>query len=347
MVATRKEPTQGSVRTLKVTITGESDLDCFYGKAVGFNKDIFQTQAPLLPTDVNKLVKILGDLGVQRVLVSGAEPLLRKDAPGFVKAANAHRNIREVRLVTNGTNLKSFADPLRKMGLKRIDLVHLDTFNFMKYQRITGKDCLYRVLDGIEKVEKLKYHEICLNVRLLNEINNDEIVEMARLTRSRKIHIRFMEYAPKFKNFDPYADRSTMTVLDAQRMIENYENLERVYDLEQDLDIPTYKFKDGPGKISFFSTADQEKDELTPHLQINPEGMLSHSFAPNRSIQILDQLRKDSKDPKLKKSIEKLLMTTRDSKAEATETERKSAAKSAKTASSKRKPGAEQSSRAA
>lgn len=316
MTATRKESTQGSIRTLKLTITGESDLDCFYAKAMGFHRDIISTQAPLLPTDINKLIKILGELGVQRVLISGAEPLLRKDAPGFVKAANAHRNIREVRLVTNGTNLKSFADPLRKMGLKKIDLIHLDTFNFMKYQRITGKDCLYRVLDGIEKIEKLKYHEICLNIQLLNEINNDEIVEMARITRSRKLHIRFVEYMPRMKNHDPYSERPTLSVLEAQKMIENYQSLERVYDLDQDSDIPMYKFQQGHGRVSFVSRADQEREDNTPYLQINPEGMLFHSFAPNRPLPILEQLRKDSKDPKLKRSIEKLFATTRDAKVE-------------------------------
>lgn len=344
MGATRKESAQGTVRTLKLSITGESDLDCFYAKAMGFHRDIFPTQSPLLPTDVNKLVKILGELGVQRVLISGAEPLLRKDAPGFVKAANAHRNIREVRLITNGTNLKSFADPLRKMGLKKIDLIHLDTFNFMKYQRITGKDCLYRVLDGVEKVEKLKYHEICLNIQLLNEINNDEIVEMARITRTRKLNIRFIEYMPRLKNYDPYSDRPTLTVLEAQKMIENYQALERVYDLDQDSDIPTYKFLQGQGKISFVSRTDQEKEDQTPYLHINPEGMLHHSFAPHRPIPILEQLRKDSKDPKLKKMIEKLFTTTRDKE---TVVEKKPAVtKPAKPVLTKRKSAAEQSTRA-
>lgn len=342
MGATRKESSQSSVRTLKLTITGESDLDCFYAKALGFNRDIFPTQAPLLPTDINKLVKILGEFGVQRVLISGAEPLLRKDAPGFVKAASAHRNIREVRLVTNGTNLKSFADPLRKMGLKKIDLIHLDTMNFMKYQRITGKDCLYRVLDGVEKIEKLKYHEICLNILLLNEINNDEIVEIARITRTRKLNIRFIEYMPKVKNYDPYSERTILTVLDAQKMIENYQSLERVYDLDQDSDVPTYKFLQGQGKISFISRADQEKEEQVPYLQINPEGMLYHSFAPSKPLPILEQLRKDSKDPKLKKSIEKLFATTRDSKTESTADKKLTTAKPAKTVLAKRKTTTEQ-----
>ncbi len=342
MGATRKESSQSSVRTLKLTITGESDLDCFYAKALGFNRDIFPTQAPLLPTDINKLVKILGEFGVQRVLISGAEPLLRKDAPGFVKAASAHRNIREVRLVTNGTNLKSFADPLRKMGLKKIDLIHLDTMNFMKYQRITGKDCLYRVLDGVEKIEKLKYHEICLNILLLNEINNDEIVEIARITRTRKLNIRFIEYMPKIKNYDPYSERTILTVLDAQKMIENYQSLERVYDLDQDSDVPTYKFLQGQGKISFISRADQEREEQVPYLQINPEGMLYHSFAPSKPLPILEQLRKDSKDPKLKKSIEKLFATTRDNKAESAADKKPATAKPAKSLLAKRKASSEQ-----
>jgi cyclic pyranopterin phosphate synthase len=342
MSATRKESSQGSVRTLKLTITGESDLDCFYAKALGFNRDIFPTQSPLLPTDINKLVKILGELGVQRVLISGAEPLLRKDAPGFVKAASAHRNIREVRLVTNGTNLKSFADPLRKMGLKKIDLIHLDTMNFMKYQRITGKDCLYRVLDGVEKIEKLKYHEICLNILLLNEINNDEIVEIARITRTRKLNIRFIEYMPKVKNYDPYSERSILTVLEAQKMIENYQSLERVYDLDQDSDVPTYKFLQGQGKISFISRADQEKEEQVPYLQINPEGMLYHSFAPNKPLPILEQLRKDSKDPKLKKNIEKLFALTRDNKAETSAEKKTTSSKTAKPLLAKRKASSEQ-----
>jgi cyclic pyranopterin phosphate synthase len=339
MGATRKESVQGSVRTLKLTITGESDLDCFYAKAMGFNRDIFPTQSPLLPTDINKLVKILGEFGVQRVLIAGAEPLLRKDAPGFVKAASAHRNIREVRLVTNGTNLKSFADPLRKMGLKKIDLIHLDTFNFMKYQRITGKDCLYRVLDGVEKIEKLKYHEIGLTVQLLNEINNDEIVEMARITRTRKLNIRFVEYMPRFKNYDPYSERSILTVLEAQKMIENYQSLERVYDLDQDSDVPTYKFLQGQGKISFVSRADQEREDQIPYIQINPEGMLYHSFAPNRPLPILEQLRKDSKDPRLKKAIEKLFATTRD-KIEP-QVDKKPTKSGSKSVHSKRKPHAE------
>ena len=118
-------------------------------------------------------------------------------------------------------------------------------------------------------------------------------------------------------------------------MIENYQSLERVYELDQDSDLPTYKFKQGHGKISFFSRADQEREENTPYLQINPEGMLYHSFAPSRPMPILEQLRKDSKDPKLKKSIEKLLATTQEK--HDTTHDKKSSVRTPKPMSTKRK----------
>jgi hypothetical protein len=60
--------------------------------------------------------------------------------------------------------------------------------------------------------------------------------------------------------------------------------------LDQDSDVPTYKFLQGQGKISFISRADQEKEEQVPYLQINPEGMLYHSFAPSKPLPILEQL---------------------------------------------------------
>ena len=335
MVATRKEyPTDG-IRTLKISPTSHTDIDCFYAKIMGYYKDVYPSQMVLLPTDTNKMVKILGELGVNKVRIAGAEPLLRKDAAGFVKAAHAHKNIKDVRMITNGTNLKAFADGLRKMGLKKIELVHFDTFNFMRYQRMTGKDCLYRVLDGIEKIEKLKYNEIVLNIMLLNGINNDEIVEMARMTRDRKLHIRFIEYFPRLNNtVDPYEDRAHIGVNDARKMIENYQALEHVYELDQESDTPSYRFKDAQGKVTFYSRHEQERDDEIPYLHLNPNGMLSVSAGTAKPLYIIDQVRKDFKDVKFRKAVEKLVFSLRD---KSTVPEIKTKTKSKPSVSAKRK----------
>ncbi|MEZ4705145.1 MAG: radical SAM protein [Bdellovibrionota bacterium] len=307
MAASKHFEPLGDIRTLKLSITGECNLSCFYCKALGHHNEFFETKKSLSSSDVNKFVKIVGEFGVNQVLIEGAEPLLRKDAPSFVKAAHASKKINEVRLITNGTHLKAFADPLRKMGLKKVD-VNFDTLHFMKYQRITGHDSLYRVLDGVEKVEKLKYSDIRLNVTLLKEINEDEIVEIARLTRDRRIHIRFVEYDPQNQELDPYRDRNILTVLEAKKMIDNYQILERVHDLSEDQPTLKFKFPNALGVMSFLSKVDLQKERDTPFIQLNSNGDVFNSCDPSKTFSIMEAIRKDAKDPKFRKAIEKIYL---------------------------------------
>ncbi|MCB0326009.1 MAG: radical SAM protein [Bdellovibrionales bacterium] len=307
MAATKHFEPLGDIRTLKLSITGECNLNCFYCKALEHDKEFFELKKSLSASDVNKFVKIVGEFGINRVLIEGAEPLLRKDAPSFVKAAHANKKIQDVRLITNGTYLKAYADPLRKMGLKKVD-VNFDTLHFMKYQRITGHDSLYRVLDGIDKVEKLKYSDIVLNILLLKGINEDEIVEIARMTRERKVHIRFIEYDAQNENEDPYENKKTMTVLDAKKMIDNYQILERVVEFDQEPSNLAFRFPQAVGSISFVSRVELEKKRAQPYIQLNANGEVFNSRDPKKTLSILDAIRKDAKDPKFRKSIEKIYL---------------------------------------
>lgn len=307
MVATARDSSSNIARILRLSVTGECNLNCFYCRSLGLARELVHTKTPIQPSDVTKLVKIVGELGVTKIVVGGGEPLLRKDAANFVKAAYAHKAISDVRLVTNGTFLKTFADPLRKMGLRKVDIT-FDSLNFMKYQRITGKDALYRVLDGIEKVEKLNYSEIRLHIQLLNGINGNEVIDFARMTKDRPLHLRFLEYHPKTSNGDPYADRLGLSVLEAKRTIDNFQRLVRVHDLEPEIPVPTYKFADSVGKISFLSHVEIEAEETVPRILFNAEGVLSNERVPNRPQPILADLRRDAKEDRLHRVIERVML---------------------------------------
>lgn len=307
MVATARDPNSSIARSLRLSITGECNLSCFYCRSIGHSRELLQTKNPIQPSDVTKLVRIVGELGVTKVVIAGGEPLLRKDAAGFVKAAFAHKGIQDLRLVTNGAFLKTFADPLRKMGLRKVD-VWFDSLNFMKYQRITGKDSLYRVLDGIDKVEKLNYSDIRLNIRLLNGINGAEAVDFARMTKERPLHIRFLEYRPRTATGDPYVDRLGLSVLEAKKAIDNFQTLIRVHDLEEEIQVPTFRFSEAPGKISFLSPLEIEAEEAVPQIVFNVEGVLYNEQVPNRPQPILADLRRDAKEDRLHRIIEKVMM---------------------------------------
>lgn len=310
MAVSVRNPDANVARVLRVSITGDCNLNCFYCKPVGRQADLVRPKTVIQPSDLTKLVKIVGELGVRRVVISGGEPLLRKDAANFVKSAYAHKGIEEVRLVTNGTFLKSFGDQLRKLGLKKVD-VNFDTLNFLKFQRITGSDSLYRVLDGIEKVERLHFAEVRLNVFLLPGVNEDEVINFARLTKDRPLHLRFIEYAPKNPSAHGTPERS-FHVADAKRIIDNYQALTAmpiplVHD-PLDVRLPGFKFVDSAGHISFLTKADLHSEHSVPRVVLGAQGVLANELLPNKSLALLEDLRRDAKDINLHKAIEKVLM---------------------------------------
>ena len=313
MVATAKDQSSSVARILRLSITGECNLSCFYCRSIGHSRELFHTKSPIQPSDVTKLVRIVGELGVNQILLEGGEPLLRKDAANFVKAAFAHKGIQDVRLVTNGTFLKTLADPLRKMGLRKVD-VTFDSLNFMKYQKITGKDSLYRVLDGIDKVEKLNYSDIRLNIKILKGINSTEAIDFARMTKDRPLHIRFLEYRPRTQNGDPFLHKLGLSVLEAKKAIDNFQSLIRVHDLENEVQVPTFKFADAAGKISFLSQVEIDAEAAVPRVLFNVEGIFSNEQVPNRPHAILADLRRDAKEDRLHRTIEKVMMMKADPK---------------------------------
>jgi len=307
MVATGRDTERDSARILRLSITGECNLSCFYCKPLGRSRDLFEVKNPVQPSDVSKLIRIVGELGITRVIIGGGEPLLRKDAANFIKSAFAHKGINDVWLVTNGTYLKAFADELRKNGLRKVD-INFDTLNYKKYHEVlTKRDDLFRVLDGVDKVEKLNYLVIRLNIYLLNGVNHDEVVDFARMTKDRRLHLRFMEYCPIVQNSDPIGDRPKLSVLWAKREIDNYQRLVQIHDLEDDVPVPTFRFDDAEGKISFLSETEVAAEKSVPSIVFNAEGVLFNELVPNRPHPILAELRKDAKQDKLRKTIEHVM----------------------------------------
>ncbi|MFH1018343.1 MAG: radical SAM protein [Pseudomonadota bacterium] len=307
MSATIQDTDRTRARTLRLSVTGDCNLECFYCKALGHARDLVRTKTPIQASDVSKLVKILGELGVTRVIISGGEPLLRKDIPNFVKSAFAHKAITDVRLATNGTYLKTYADGLRKMGLRKVE-INFDSLNYAKYQALTKRDDLFRVLDGIEKVEKLNFPDIRLNVFLLNGINEDEVVEFARMTKEHKLLLRFMEYHPMHGNgADLHSPRLGLPVLVAKRRIDDYQRLIQVHDLTAEHPVPTFRFADGVGHVAFLSKMEVEAERAVPRVVFTADGSLFNEAVPHRPQAILADLRRDAKESRLHRTIEKLL----------------------------------------
>ncbi len=321
--------TQFPITTLRVAVTGETNLQCFYDKPLGRHRDTNGEPDKLTAADYCKICKAAGEAGIEHILISsGCEPLLRKDIAGVVKACCAPKKIQDVRFITNGVFLKDYADSLRRSGLKHIEIV-LDSLNFLVYQKITRKDSLYRVLDGLQKAQRLNFDRLVVNVTLLRGINDRELIDFAMMTKDKPLHIQFLEYKPL--NLEPTMTHQLhMSAVEAKRNIQEFQKLIAIRENGREV----YKFRDGLGTVAFVANGSGHFGYDAAKLFLNSQGALAIEAPGFRSYNLCKELEKDNCEEKLQRLFQKLMQPTSRSKRPATVTS-KSRSSRVRTKSSK------------
>lgn len=296
------------IDTVRISITNDCNLSCVYCQPLGRAHDFRHAEQLLQPQDLQKLVKGLTALGVRRVIIGGGEPLLRKDCANLIKAVAANRQIHELRLVTNGTYFKSYADALYKIGLRQLE-VNLDTLNFAKYQKITGRDNLYRVLDGIRKAEEVGYNYIRLNVLVLRGVNDEELIDFAVITKTKPYHLYFCEYRPRGSCAPGQIDRLFYPWTEIKRAIDHFQPIYPFIDGSSPMDGSTtrYRFQDAVGSINFWTQSDVTRWSNRPRLLLNCAGEICLEAQPEKRYSLLKYTGKEGSEEKLIAALQRLL----------------------------------------
>lgn len=142
--------------------------------------------------EIDRLADAFLSLGVERVRLTGGEPLLRKDLAGLVERLARKSGIRDLAMTTNGVLLGSAAADLKRAGLHRVT-VSLDTLDRDRFVRLARFDELERVLSGIDQAAAL-FPGFKIDTVVIRGVNDDEIVALLELARSRGAELRFIEY---------------------------------------------------------------------------------------------------------------------------------------------------------
>jgi cyclic pyranopterin phosphate synthase len=145
--------------------------------------------------EIQTVVKAAAELGVDKIRLTGGEPLVRADLPKLIKMLSQIEGIRELSLTTNGTLLEKYALELKQAGLSRVN-VSLDTLKTDRFQYITRLGGLKDVLDGISAAKKAGFDPVKINAVVMQGINDDEILDFARMTCEEGCHVRFIELMP-------------------------------------------------------------------------------------------------------------------------------------------------------
>ena len=180
------------LRNLRLSVTDRCNLRCAY--CMPEEEYAWLPRADILTfEETARIIGVFADLGVDKVRLTGGEPLLRKDLAHLVKMIAAEPRIRDLAITTNGILLAQEAQALRDAGIHRVT-VSLDTLKSDRFRALTRRDAFAQVLEGIEAVRSRDWPGLKLDTVVMRGVNDDEIADLIEFARTRSAEIRFIEY---------------------------------------------------------------------------------------------------------------------------------------------------------
>lgn len=180
--------------SLRISVTDRCNIRCFY--CMPAEGVVFRPREELLTfEEIERFVRALVPLGVNKLRLTGGEPLVRAELPELVRKLAAIPGIRDIALTTNGMLLEEQAEALKAAGLRRIN-ISLDTLREEVFQQITRRPGVDRVLAGIAAAQRVGFETIRLNAVAIHGITETEIIPLAEFARARNLELRFIEFMP-------------------------------------------------------------------------------------------------------------------------------------------------------
>jgi cyclic pyranopterin phosphate synthase len=246
--------------------------------------------------EILHIIDIAIGLGVTKVRVTGGEPLIRKGVYGFLSELTQIAGLVDVSLTTNGVYLKENIEKIHSAGISRIN-ISLDTLNRKKYEQITGRDTFDQVWHGIETAHAMGFRPIKLNVVALNGINDDELVDMARLSINHPFHIRFIEYMPIGQS--RMGNGPLLLAPEIKKRISTLGNLIPVQNSKNDGPAKRYQFEGAKGEIGFIPALSQHFCDRCNRLRLTASGQLRPCLLSDHQEDIKGPLRSGCSDQEL------------------------------------------------
>ena len=185
----------GRIHTnLRISVTDRCDIRCFYCMPEEGVKFVPRDEI-LRFEEIERFARIAAALGIDKLRVTGGEPLVRKDLPVLIARLAAIPGIHDLALTTNGVMLAELAEPLYAAGLRRLN-VHLDTLDRQRFRQISRRDVLDKVLAGLAVAKRLGFGPIKLNAVAVKNLVEPDVVPLARFGRENGFEVRFIEFMP-------------------------------------------------------------------------------------------------------------------------------------------------------
>ncbi|APX91751.1 GTP 3',8-cyclase MoaA [Franzmannia qiaohouensis] len=289
-----------TIRYLRLSVTDRCDFRCVYCMA---EEMTFLPRAQTLTLEeMTTLCGAFIDLGVEKIRLTGGEPLVRRGIETLVSKVGAMEGLADFAMTTNGAGLSRYAHALREGGLKRLN-ISLDTLDPNRFRALTRSGDLMKVIDGIRAAREAGFERLKLNAVILKGRNDDEILDLVEFARQERVDISFIEEMPLGEAIG-HDRAATFCSSDTVRgIIESRHTL-----------VPTTETTLGPSRYFRMADSDSRVGFISPHshnfcdacnrVRVTAEGRLLLCLGNEHSVDLRAVLRRHPGDgERLKETI--------------------------------------------
>jgi cyclic pyranopterin phosphate synthase len=297
------------IEDLRISITDRCNFRCTYCMPEEGMQWLPRSEVMTFE-EIERLARVFVQrYGVRGIRLTGGEPTVRAHLPLLVSKLASIQGPNgpvDLAMTTNGATFRLVAQTLRDAGLQRVN-ISLDTLDRTKFQRMTRRDELERVLDGIEAAKEAGFAPVKVNAVIERGVNDNEIVDLATFGRSRDVEVRFIEFMPldadgHWMNDKVVGQDEIVAAIDA------------VYPLEQ---LPArgaapadrFRYRDGGGTIGVIPTVTKPFCGDCDRVRLTAEGQFRTCLFATEEFDLLAAMRRGESDDELAARIEAAVAT--------------------------------------
>jgi len=283
--------------SLRISVTDRCNIRCFY--CMPAEGVVFKSRREILRfEEIVRFVQVVAGMGVDRLRITGGEPLVRSDLDRLIEQLIAVPGIREVALTTNGMLLARHAQRLKDAGLDRIN-ISLDTMREEVFQQISRRPGLDQVFQGIAAAQRVGFRKLRLNAIALRGITEDEAAPLCRFARRQGLHLRFIEFMP----LDADSRWQTDHVLTGRQLREilqaEFGPLTPVERDDPSQPAVDYRYADRMGQVGFINSVTEPFCQSCNRLRLTAEGQVRNCLFSDEEWDVRSLIRGGGSDDEI------------------------------------------------
>lgn len=294
-----------TIVNLRISVTDRCNFRCTYCMPAD-NVEFMDRSNLLTFEEIHRVVTVASSLGINRIRLTGGEPLMRKDLPTLIKMINGVEGIKDVALTTNAFFLKDQAQSLHDAGLQRLN-VSLDALDPEKFHDVNRRDCLQSVLDGLDAARKIGFKSIKINAVAVRNFSETEIMGLIDYGRSDGFEVRFIEFMPL--DSDKVWERDK--VLFGHEIVDLIKEKYELVPVDNSLEIgpaSEYTFADGKGKIGIITAVSNPFCDHCNRIRMTADGKLRTCLFSADETNLKELIRTGKSDANIAEAIQQAVL---------------------------------------